>query len=54
MKVAIVVECEDVQDLMAHLSVIRQRIRYELKSDEQEINFDDENVYGSHKVLIEK
>lgn len=63
MKVTIVIECDDEQDLFMHLSVIRQSLKNQSKKMEngfngmrenEKISFDDSNCYGSHSVIMEE
>ena len=51
MRVKIVIECEDIKDLMTHLSVIRSQIKKSLPSDKTVV-IEDETFYGGHKVTI--
>ena len=65
MKVEIKIECDDIQDLKMHLSVIRGQILNRAKKmtdkkdslfsskesvSEISMNFEDSNCYGSHEV----
>ena len=57
MNVEIKIECDDIQDLKMHLSVIRGQILNRAKklSNDEEVessimNFEDSNCYGSHEV----
>lgn len=57
MKVKIEIECDDIQDLKMHLSVIRGQIlnrAKKLATDEEVessiMNFEESNCYGSHEV----
>lgn len=57
MKVSIEIECDDIDDLKIHLSVIRSQILKRAKvlstddeADEKIMNFTDSNCYGSHEV----
>ena len=54
------VRCETTDELLAHLSVIRKRIKKECKvfkdgeiPDGIDVQFDDNNCYGIHEVTIE-
>lgn len=57
MKVEIKIQCDDIQDLKMHLSVIRGQIlnrAKKLTSDEDVsssiMNFEESNCYGNHEV----
>lgn len=57
MKVKIEIECDDIQDLKMHLSVIRGQILNRAKKfqtddyvPESIMNFEESNCYGSHEV----
>jgi hypothetical protein len=53
MKVKIIIECEDEQELLSHLFVIRRDLKRELKKDpEFEGHLEDNNCYGWHNILV--
>jgi ribosomal protein L9 len=59
MKVEIKIECDDIQDLKMHLSVIRGQILNRAKQLNSEevigkdiMSFEDSNCYGNHQVKI--
>lgn len=59
-KTTIVIQCETTDELLAHLSVIRRRIKKKRKKfpdnefpDDVDIEFEDNNCYGVHSVKIE-
>ena len=54
MFVTIKIECEDQQELLAHITCIRQQVK-KLKPgdfDKKKIVFEDNNCYGVHEVII--
>lgn len=56
MKVKIEINCQEEKDINIHLSVLRQSIKAALKSKPdgaEEVEFEDENFLGGHKVSIE-
>lgn len=58
MKVNISIECHDVSDLKTHLSVIRQNLLAELKTQglllsNKTIELFDGNCYGEHSIKVE-
>jgi hypothetical protein len=57
-KVSITINCETDQEIMAHLWVIAAQFRKHLKKhgeipDGETVEFNDDNCYGTHEVLIE-
>lgn len=54
-KIEINIECETEDEILAHLSVIRQTIKKHLRKNPeitQPVRFTDENCYGEHVVEI--
>lgn len=56
MFIEINIDCEDEKELLSHLSVIRQQIKKEWKSQGEYIKvpatLEDSNCYGNHTVNI--
>lgn len=56
MKATITIECDDEQELFAHLSVIRQEVKKEVKKQNGEITkkarIYDSNCYGQHLIIV--
>lgn len=54
--IEITINCEDEQELLSHLSIIRMKVKGEIKSQGGELivpaTLEDENCYGSHAVNI--
>jgi hypothetical protein len=52
----IVIECETEQELLSHLTVIRQQVKKKLREINNEITdtiiLEDSNCYGDHTVVI--
>lgn len=56
MMIEITINCEDEQELLSHLSVIRRNVKREIKSQSGKLivpaTLEDNNCYGSHTVNI--
>lgn len=56
LRVDIVIECETEDEILSHISVIRQQIKNKLKQINNEvtqtIQLEDSNCYGNHTVII--
>ena len=55
-KVSIEINCETEEEILSHLSVIRREVKKIAKKgipDGLDVQFDDNNCYGTHEVKIE-
>lgn len=58
-EVNIIINCETEEEILSHLSAIRSRFKKELRKlpngipDGVDMEWDDDNCYGSHVVRIE-
>ncbi len=60
MKVKIEIECDYIEEILAHVSVIRSQIKSEAKKRnitpgnafEKRVRMYDNNCYGDHKITI--
>lgn len=56
MKITITIECIEDEEILTHLSVIRQQVRKEIKRQkyflQEKAVLTDNNCYGYHKVTI--
>ena len=56
LRVDIVIECEEENEILAHLDVIRAQIKNKFKEINNEvkdtIQLEDSNCYGDHTVII--
>lgn len=56
MNVTIEIDCEDGDEILAHLAVIRRDLKKEIKKQggwiKDGIDFADDNCYGTHQVIV--
>lgn len=58
MEITIKIDCNDVEDIFTHLSIIRQQLRAKFKKIDLDVDLfktfkvEDNNCYGYHSVIV--